>query len=333
MDNSNDANTATDSSTEADINGLTATDVGTQNGDSPSPPDENKRRSLLDVVRNAAIKRTMADEDSSSSARYNESVSSTGERVDNSSNVGGSNEENIPFHNHPRWKEVMREKAQLAEKAKHYEEISDYMRANGLTNVELAQGFEVMALMKNDPFKAKEVLNSHMSKLAEYTGDILPVDIQEKLDNGFIDSDAAKELASYRARGQLSAKAAEEYNAKAAAEAESQSRQHMYQAVVDWESRVTLKDSEYRNKQALVTDRVKAIMQTAGNPKSPEEAVKYVEQAYGEINQRLGSLAGRNTPSRMPTSYNSSSSGNSAPQPRTLKEAVSWAALRGGSAR
>jgi hypothetical protein len=87
------------------------------------------------------------------------------------------------------------------------------------------------------------------------------------------------------------------------------------------------------NIQALVTDRVKAIMQTAGNPKSPEEAVKYVEQAYGEINQRLGSLAGRNTPSRMPTSYNSSSSGNSAPQPRTLKEAVSWAALRGGSAR
>lgn len=333
MDNSTDANTATDSSTEADTNSLTATDVGTQNGDSPSPQDESKRRSLLDVVRNAAIKRTMADGDSSSSARYNESLGSTNERVDNSSEVGGSTEENIPFHNHPRWKEVMREKAQLAEKAKHYEEISDYMRANGLTNDELAQGFEVMALMKNDPFKAKEVLNSHMSKLAQFTGDILPADIQEKLDNGFIEPDAARELASYRARSELSAKATEEYKAKIAQEAEAQTKQNMYQAVVDWESRVTMKDSEYRNKQALVTDRVKSIMQSTGNPKSPEEAVKYVEQAYNEVNQRLGSLAGRSTPSRMPTSYNSSSSGNVAPQPRTLKEAVSWAALRGGSAR
>jgi hypothetical protein len=275
----------------------------------------------------------MADGESSTSARYDESSGASRDRADNSSNGGDSNEENIPVHNQPRWKEMMREKAQLAEKAKHYEEISQYMRANGLSNTELAQGFEVMALMKNDPFKAKEVLNEHMSKLAEFTGDILPVDIQEKLDNGFIDQEAAKELASYRARTQMSAKATEEYNAKMAAEAETVRKQHMYQAVVDWESKVSMRDSEYRNKQALVTDRVKSIMQQAGNPNSPEDAVKYVEQAYNEVNQRLGALAGRNTPTRMPTSYNSSSSGNSAPQPRSLQEAVLWAARRGGSAR
>lgn len=333
MDNTYDANTATDSSTEADAGSLTATDVGTKTGASPTPPDESKRRSLLDVVRNAAIRRTMADGESSTSARYDESSGASRDRADNSSNGGDSNEENIPFHNHPRWKEMMREKAQLAEKAKHYEEISQYMRANGLSNTELAQGFEVMALMKNDPFKAKEVLNEHMSKLAEFTGDILPVDIQEKLDNGFIDQEAAKELASYRARTQMSAKATEEYNAKMAAEAETVRKQHMYQAVVDWESKVSMRDSEYRNKQALVTDRVKSIMQQAGTPNSPEDAVKYVEQAYNEVNQRLGALAGRNTPTRMPTSYNSSSSGNSAPQPRSLQEAVLWAARRGGSAR
>ena len=333
MENINDANEATDSSTEADMSGMTATDVGTQNGASPTPPDESKRRSLLDVVRNAAIRRTMADGESSTSARYDESSGANRSGVDNSSNDSGSSEENIPFHNHPRWKEVMREKAQLAEKAKHYEEISDYMRANGLSNTEMAQGFEVMALMKNDPFKAKEILNAHMSKLSEFTGDILPVDIQEKLDNGFIDTEAARELATYRARTQHTAKATEEYNSRIAAEAEAAKKQEMYQAVVDWESKVNMRDSEYKNKQALVTDRVKSIMQQSGNPASPEDAVKYVEQAYNEINQRLGSLAGRNVPTRMPTSYNSSSSGNSAPQPRSLQEAVSWAARRGGSAR
>ncbi len=332
MDNNNDANTATDSSTEADNNSLTATDVGTQNGASSTPPDETKRRSLLDVVRNAAIRRTSADEDSSSSARYNESSSQSEERADNSSNDNGSSAENIPFHNHPRWKEVMREKAQLAEKAKHYEEISDYMRANGLSNTEMAQGFEVMALMKNDPFRAKEILNQHMSKLSEFTGDILPTDIQDKLDNGFIDTEAAKELASYRARNQLSAKATEEYKAQAAEAANAERKQQMYQAVVDWESKISMRDSEYKNKQSLVTDRVKSIMQSSGNPQSPEDAVKYVEQAYNDINQRLGSLAGRNTPSRMNNSYGSSS-GNSAPQPRSLQEAVLWAARRGGSAR
>lgn len=334
MNNDNDAKYESGSSSNSSDNSETATVVDANNGVSIAPQDESKRRSLLDVVRSAVNRKNLSDTESSTVARDTESRGETRGNVDNNSEGDNSNNENVPFHNHPRWKEMMREKAELATRAKHYEEISDYMRANGLSSEELSQGFEVMALMKNDPFKAKEVLGQHMAKLAEFTGDVLPQDLQEKLSHGFVDEDTARELASHRAKQALNQRSAIEANARMQQEAQVQHQKSLYNAVVEWEGSISSRDPEYRNKQSLVTDRVKSIMQESGQPTSPEQAVSYVERAYSEVNQRLGSLAGRYTPSRMPYSAsNSSSSGNLAPQPRSLQEAISWAARRGGSSR
>lgn len=334
MNNDVDAKTESDSSSDSSDQSTTAMVVDANNGASIAPQDETKRRSLLDVVRNAVHRKNLSDTESSTVARDTESRRETNGIVDNDSNSENSSDENVPFHNHPRWKEMMREKAELTVRAKHYEEISDYMRANGLSNVELAQGFEVMALMKNDPFKAKEVLNQHMARLAEFTGDILPQDLQDKLSHGFVDEESAKELASYRARSAITSRVNQEVDAKNAQEAQLAHQKSLYDAVVTWEGSISSRDPEYRNKQSMVTDRVKSIMQESGMPTSPQQAVSYVERAYSEVNQRLGSLAGRNTPTRNPSSAsNSSSSGSNAPQPRSLQEAVSWAARRGGISR
>lgn len=330
MDNT-DANTATESSTDAANNGMTSVVGGDNIGTTPVPHDEVKRKSLLDVVR-SAVSRRLSDTGSSSVERDNgpdHSMSSNDSYGEKTS--GG--EDNVPFHNHPRWKEIMAEREALKLRATHYDQISDYMRANGLTNEELAQGFEVMALMKNDPIKAKDVLTSHIEKISHFTGDILPKDIQYKLDVGEIDEDSARELAKYRAKNEYSSRAIAEQQANQIAQQEANHQKTMYDAVVNWEGIIASKDPEYRNKQALVTDRVKSIMQEIGRPNNPEQAVQFVERAYNEVNQRLGSLAGRTVPTRNPMSTNSSSSGSFAPQPRSLKEAITWAAKRGGPSR
>lgn len=330
MDNI-DANTATESSTDAANNGMTSVEGGDNIGTTPVPHDEVKRRSLLDVVRSAVSKR-LSDTESSAVERNNgpdRSISSDdsyGEKTN-----GG--EDNVPFHNHPRWKEIMAEREALKLRATHYDQISDYMRANGLTNDELAQGFEVMALMKNDPIRAKDVLTSHIEKISHFTGDVLPKDIQYKLDVGEIDEDSARELAKYRAKNDYSSRALAEQQANQIAQQEANHQKTMYDAVINWEGSIASKDPEYRNKQALVTDRVKSIMQEVGRPNNPEQAVQFVERAYNEVNQRLGSLAGRTVPTRNPMSTNSSSSGSFAPQPKSLKEAITWAAKRGGPSR
>lgn len=330
MDNT-DANTATVSSTDAATDGMTSVGGGGNTGTTPVPHDEVKRRSLLDVVR-SAVSRRISDTGSSSVERDNGSDRSTSSNDSYGERTSGG-EDNVPFHNHPRWKEIMAERDALKQRAKHYDEISEYMRANGLTNAELAQGFEVMALMKNDPIKAKDVLVSHIDRISEFTGDILPRDIQYKLDIGEIDEDSAKELAKYRAKNEYTSRAVAENQANQIAQQEQMHQKMMYDAVVNWEGLIASRDPEYRNKQALVTDRVKSIMQESGRPGNPEQAVQYVERAYNEINQRLGSLAGRTVPTRNPMSTNSSSSGSFAPQPRSLKEAISWAAKRGGPSR
>ena len=324
MDNQDANSMAAVSSTDAVSNVQTDVAVGANHGAAPVPQDEVKRRSLLDVVRNAVHKRLADTESSTVASGSTPNYDRTG---DTDSRSGGNSDENVPFHNHPRWKEIMREREELKQKSKHYEEISEYMRANGLSSGDLAQGFEVMALMKNDPAKAKEVLNMHMHRLAQFTGEILPRDLQMKVDMGEIDEASAVELASLRARHEAVHRQNVEVKAEANVNAEHAQQKAMYDAVVQWEQVVGVRDLEYKNKQALVTDRVKAIMMESGRPSNPQQAVEYVQRAYEDVNQRLGPLAGRSNPVRVVSSANSSS-GSSAPQPRSLREAISWAAKR-----
>lgn len=324
MDNQDANNTAAVSSTDAVASAQTGAGVGANIGAAPVPQDEVKRKSLLDVIRSAVNKR-LADAESSPAA--NGSSPDYSRSGDSDLRSGSNSDDNVPFHNHPRWKEIMREREELKQKSKQYEEISEYMRANGLSSGELAQGFEVMALMKNDPARAKEVLNMHMQRLAQFTGEILPKDIQLKLDMGEIDEASATELAALRARSQVSQHQVQQSRTEAPNANEQVSQRAMYDAVVQWEQVVGMRDAEYKNKQAMVTDRVKAMMMESGRPTNPQQAVEYVQRAYEEVNQRLGPLAGRSNPVRVVSSANSSS-GSSAPQPRSLREAISWAAKR-----
>ena len=56
-----------------------------------------------------------------------------------------------------------------------------------------------MSLIKNNPNEAHEILQRHLNAVNELTGKRLPDDIQGKLDDGFLDEDAAKELSQARA--------------------------------------------------------------------------------------------------------------------------------------
>src|SRR5690606_35338140 len=74
-----------------------------------------------------------------------------------------------PFHKHPRWQEMLRVrygyKAQvesLKDKAERFDAIGTFAQQHGLNAGELNQCFQIMALMKNDPQKALELLAPHL---------------------------------------------------------------------------------------------------------------------------------------------------------------------------
>lgn len=281
--------------------------------------DANKKpTSLLDAVRRAANK--PADAGSSTvetnGASANDAKSPALGLDDPAKDKTGSEaDQKLPFHNHPRWKEVVSERDAYRSDAGQYRQITNYMSSNGLSTEEVSEGFEIMALMKNNPVEAHKKISEYKAKLDAYVGETLPPEIHKKVEEGYIDEDTAKQLAAFQADKQLRdqrAAYAEEQQAQ-------QGRASIHGAVVNWEQQMKVKDPDWSAKQEMVIDQAKLLL-ASERPSTPEQALALVERAHSIIKERLSRFA----PQRKPISHvaSSTSSANAAPVPKSLLEAV-----------
>jgi hypothetical protein len=246
--------------------------------------------------------------------------------LDSSGQKKAPDAQELPFHKHPRWQEMVAEREALKPKAEQFEKINHFMTSNGLTPQEMAEGMYVMALMKNNPVEAYQRLNGYVQNLARFTGDVLPPELQTKVDEALIDRESAKELARLQAeRDFIMGRQAQAYQRSQQEQEYIQQEetlarsQAMVNAVSQWEQVERSRDPEWSAKYEMVQDRVKALL--AERPASnPSEAIEIARRALSDVNARLRPLAGRNTPLRVPTS--SMSSVSASPAPRSLSDVI-----------
>lgn len=287
--------------------------------------DANKKpTSLLDAVKRAV--RKPADADSSTvetnGASAKESAPPSPGLDDPAKDKARSEaDQKLPFHNHPRWKEVVAERDSFRSDAGEYRKITSFMSSHGLSNEEVVEGFQIMALMKTNPVEAHKKISEYKSKLDAYVGEVLPPDIHKKVEEGYIDDATAKELAALKAQQKLF----EQRQQEAVQQQAEQARHSIHSAVVGWEQQMKVKDPDWSAKQELVTDQVKLMLQTE-KPSTPDEALALVERAHSIIRERLSRFA----PQRRPLTHVSSatSSANAAPMPKSLLEAVRLGAMQ-----
>jgi hypothetical protein len=189
----------------------------------------------------------------------------------------------LPFHEHPRWKEVIAERDGFREDAGRFREIEGFMQSHGLTGEEVAEGFDIMAKLKSgDPARLGEVRDYFATRLAfldDALGNVLPDDLQQKVANGEIDEAAAKEVARLRATDKLRT-ANDERRQEADAETKAReatqaNAQACATAVDDWEKQRRGR-SRLRQESRAGRTTCRAIAQETGKlPKTPQEAVHW----------------------------------------------------------
>lgn len=215
----------------------------------------------------------------------------------------------VPFHKHPRWQQMKAERDKFKADAEAYHSMQDFMQTSNLTGEEVAIGFDVMALIKKatmgDLGAAEEARSWFAERLTvfdEMLGNHLPDDLRQKVEDGYVDEEIAKELAKTRARERnleaLRTQDLQKSEAERQAEAEQTARIEVAHAIQSWEDGIKAKDPDYATKKAkLVETQVRALIQQNGTmPKNAEEARALAETAYGAVNEQLKALLPRPRP-------------------------------------
>lgn len=317
--------TSTDSETQDEL------DLADQEAPTSSAESETEE-DLLSVVQNAIEGDELEEAESQSVEVDDEEVDDEDDALPLESfeleddNGEVSDKGPVPYE---RFQKVISQKNEYKQGHEQYQKITGYLSSNNITAEEASAGMQIMALMKNDPQKALEALNPYMDALRQTTGDVLPDDIRGKVDDGYMDEDAGRELARTRADANLLRQRNEQANAQMAQNASAQHLEGLAQTVTDWEMRKRQTDPDYDLKQDEIDDRVKVLVQERGRPDTAEAAIAMANEAYDAVNNRVSARSSVKKPMR--TASGGKLGGTPTPEPKSLLEAVQNAMASGSA--
>jgi hypothetical protein len=264
----------------------------------------------------------------------------------------------LPFHEHPRWKAVVGERAAYEQKvkeleplAKDHQSVIEFCQAKGVTAQDYQQALEIAALLKSDPQAAYDKLAPVVDGLRALRGETLPKDladelasVQTDLKDGIISEESAKRYES-RLREVAKLRAQHTLSGEQSKVTEQQQRERAVgqavQAVNEWQQAKQKADLDYRPKAKpdephglfeLVDREFQFLMnqahQKGQNIVDPRIVVQLAEQAYASIKASTARFIPQ--PKAKKGLPSSNTSPNAHREPETLHEAIQMAAAKHG---
>jgi hypothetical protein len=247
-------------------------------------------------------------------------------------------DEQLPFGKHPRFRQVIRERNEyrnMAQEyrphAEEYRKIESFMQNSNLDPREVAEGFEIMALMKRDPFTARQRMAQYMGYLDQLTGNGgLPQDLNTDLERGYVTEARAREIAALRAHAEFQGQRAAEERTMAmqrqAQAVQAQAIQQQSQAVRAWSQDLAKRDPDYPLIRNDVADKL-SLLSLHNEPQTPEQAVALAKQAYDSVKGNLKRYRERKQEISPAAADNmTGNSPSSRPEPKSFLDAVMMAA-------
>lgn len=308
-----------------------ATTAGSPAAGDKTTDAKNEPSSLLEAVQAASKK--VGEGASSSTGDGDGSVTKADKPADGAEapkdgeKAKGEDDQPPPFHQHPRWQQMLKRVKDAEDKTKVFEQshqslqqLHGYMAEANLTPEEVNKGFAIMALMKNDPAKALETLLPYVEGLQLATGKALPSDLKEKVDQGFIDEAHAQELAMLRTREQMNAEAA-----RTAGERNARTHvNNVVQTISRWEQQWQGSDPDYSRKQPRVQEKIELALRRNGMPATEAAVIKLADDARKAVEDELKAILPQRQPVKTVNAGGASVAAR--PEPKSMLEAITLAA-------
>lgn len=210
--------------------------------------------------------------------------------------------------------------------AGQYRQFVDFLDSNGLDQDEANRLFNIGALMKNDPFAALQAITPYYHQLLEITGQILPPDLMEQVNAGYLTRAHALEVSRARAMGRITPTIAQRQQQR---QQQKDSRQQgqivvsMQNAVSAWEQKWSSSDPDYASKKDRVLDRLELMLARAARdkklPNTVEQAVALAEKARRDVEADFR----KSRPKKPVSVVDGGNSGNShLPEPKDTRDVI-----------
>lgn len=202
-----------------------------------------------------------------------------------------------------RVRELLAERRDFLPKAQRYDELSTWIREQGLTPQRVQYALQLEAMIANDPVRSLEFLQARIDEINRTIGTELPADLRDEVERGLLTDERAQELARLRNGGNVrDQRALERQRAQEQHQRETDERNaanqvvaNIAKAVSDAEKSLVATDPDYPHIQKFVKARVRVLLDES-TPSTPEEAVALYRQAVKDVKAEVTAIMPRRQP-------------------------------------
>lgn len=260
-----------------------------------------------------------------------------GDKKDAEGEKTSEEEKNAPteINSHPAFKKVVAERTEarkqfkelqaqmepLKADAQRYQTLQTFLKTHNVDQKDAAEALKVTALATTDPHAFYQKIVGLAKEWGEHLGYILPADLQGEVDQGIISPERAAELAKARGQVQIANARVDKVQEMTQAQQQQQETEYRVQLFTNWAGQVSQTDPDLQKKLPMITERMKYILDTEGDPGSPQKAWERLNRVHKEVSDRLRSFI----PSKPATQPSPRSQGNAAgavTAPSTFEEAM-----------
>jgi hypothetical protein len=250
-------------------------------GADSSAAQDDADKSVLSIVRDVVGEKVEPEPAAASSAEGEE----VGQSADDPAKTqDDENYSDVPFNKHPRFQQLLTRVKTSEADAKRYQNVQTYLDSNGVSSEEAADALLVAALAKTNPAKAWEQVRPWLNKLLVAAGEVLPDELQQRVQAGELTRDAALEVSRSRATVQSFQTQRELEQQRQQREAADAAANSILSAATSWEQDRQQKDPNFAAKVAPLQREIAYLHATEGRPTTPEGVKDQLTRAYKAVN-------------------------------------------------
>lgn len=277
-----DDNQGLDSSADLDLD-VEANDASLENGASSSDAQNSEapERDTLSIVRDV-----VEGEKSQGELASQATGEETGEQPGDSepkSDAENEDYSDVPFHKHPRFKQLLRERDNLKPDATRYRNVQNFLDQNGVSAEEGAEALLVAGLLKTNPVEAWNRIKPIVQQLIVAAGEALPSELQAAVQNGEISHERALELSRTKAALQAQEHQKSFQEQQATLRQQQDMAQAIQQTAADWERDRRIKDPNFDAKQGPLMREIAFLQMQEGKPTTPQGVLDQLRRAYAAV--------------------------------------------------
>jgi hypothetical protein len=219
---------------------------------------------------------------------------------------------------------------QLTPKAQEFDRLDNFVRSSGLSPTDVQGTLRIAADLRSDPHSAYQALLPIMQELQRIVGDVLPPELQQRVDAGLLHPEDALAFSRAAADAQVTRR---RLDAQTLAQQETNRRQQRQDqlntavsSVESWEKQQASRDPDWHLKQPEVREQLelevarKRLADPTWIP-TTAESMKMTQDAYAKVQERMKRFVPRPTEVR-PGPGGGGASPHSAPEPKTMLDAM-----------